>query len=153
MSDLERVDFASRLRRWDAQQAGVLPPPRGAPRAPCWTPSRRSPSSDLVAADLACGPGAISQRLLARFLAARRAWPSISIRPSPALGRGALGDLAGRLRWVEADLMTIDLARDLGEARVDAVLSTTAAPLAAARAPGPALSRHRGDPAPSAACS
>jgi SAM-dependent methyltransferase len=43
-----------------------------------------------------------------------------------ALGRGALGTLDGRLRWVEADLASPAWTEALGEHQVDAVLSTTA---------------------------
>jgi trans-aconitate methyltransferase len=124
MSELERVDFASWLRRWDAQQQGYLPHREARFEAMLDAVAALAPE-DLVAVDLACGPGAISQRLLARFPAAR----AVAVDLDPvllALGRGGLGDLGGRLRWVEADLMTIDLTRDLGEARVNAVLSTTA---------------------------
>jgi len=75
--------------------------------------------------DLACGPGSLSQRLLARFPEAR----AIAIDIDPvmlALGRGALGTIDGRLRWVAADLASRDWAMELGEEHVDAVLSTTA---------------------------
>src|SRR5262249_19184882 len=79
----------------------------------------------FVALDLACGPGAISQRLLARFPQAR----CVALDYDPtllALGRGALGDMDGRLRWVEADLRDPAWIEQLSETQVDAVLSTTA---------------------------
>ena len=43
-----------------------------------------------------------------------------------AIGRGALGTVDGRLRWIEADLASPDWLEALGETQVDAVLSTTA---------------------------
>jgi len=56
-----------------------------------------------VAVGLVCGPGSISQRLLARFPGARAV--AVDIDPVMlAIGRGAVGAVDGRLRWVEADL-------------------------------------------------
>ena len=43
-----------------------------------------------------------------------------------AIGRGALGTVDGRLRWIEADLASPDWLAALGEKQTDAVLSTTA---------------------------
>jgi SAM-dependent methyltransferase len=75
--------------------------------------------------DLACGPGSISQRLIARFPAAQ----AIAVDIDPvmvAIGRGALGTADGRLRWIEADLESPGWLEVLGETQVDAVLSSTA---------------------------
>lgn len=61
----------------------------------------------FVALDLACGPGSVSQRLLARFPGA---WV-VAVDMDPvmlALGQGALDTLGGRLRWIEADLASPD---------------------------------------------
>ncbi len=80
---------------------------------------------DFVALDLACGPGAISQRLLDRFPRAR----CVAIDMDPvmlALGQGALGTRDGRLRWVDADLASPAWTESVGEQSVDAALSTTA---------------------------
>lgn len=80
---------------------------------------------EFVALDLACGPGAISQRLLERFPLARCV--AVDIDPVLlAIGIGALGDMNGRLRWVEADLLADIWIELVGEAQVDAVLTTTA---------------------------
>jgi trans-aconitate methyltransferase len=68
---------------------------------------------EFVALDLACGPGAISQRLLSRFPKAR----SIAVGLDPVLltmGQAVLGNMGGRLRWVEADLMTPEWVGKLG---------------------------------------
>lgn len=78
-----------------------------------------------MALDLACGPGAISQRLLQRFPKAR----CIALDIDPVLvtmGQQVLGDMDGRLRWVEANLAEPEWVNKLGEGQVDAVLSTTA---------------------------
>ncbi|HEY7022015.1 MAG TPA: class I SAM-dependent methyltransferase [Ktedonobacterales bacterium] len=118
------VDWMEWIARWDAMQTAYLP----------FREERFSIMLDVVeqvvgdtfvALDLACGPGAISQRLLARFPLAR----CIAVDYDPALlalGRGALGNMDGRLRWVEADLRDPAWIEQLGETHVDAVLSTTA---------------------------
>jgi SAM-dependent methyltransferase len=79
--------------------------------------------------DLASGPAAISVRVLERFPKAR----SIAVDVDPvllAIGRGAHGDLDGRLTWVEHDLRDpawIDAVRvAAGRQYVDAVLTSTA---------------------------
>ena len=43
-----------------------------------------------------------------------------------AIGRGAIGTVDGRLRWIEADLASQEWLEALGETKVDAVLSSTA---------------------------
>jgi SAM-dependent methyltransferase len=118
------VDWASWLRRWDAQQALYLP---------AWE-NRFQTMLDVLdvvlpdgftAIDLACGPGSISRRLLARFPNAH----AIAVDIDPVLlelGRSTLGHAGGRLRWVEVDLSQEEWLDGLGEPRVDAVLSTTA---------------------------
>jgi SAM-dependent methyltransferase len=118
------IDWHAWLRRWDAQQAGYLPDREFRFTAMLNVLDILLPP-ELVALDLACGPGAISQRLLARFPRAR----SVAVDLDPvllALGQGALGTMDGRLRWVEADLMTEEWIGRIGEPQVDAVLSTTA---------------------------
>lgn len=79
----------------------------------------------FLALDLACGPGSLSQRLLTRFPAAR----SLAVDVDPVLltlGRHALGNMDGRLTWIEVDIRESDWPRQLGVAQVDAVLTTTA---------------------------
>ena len=83
----------------------------------------------LEVLDLASGPAAISLRVLDRFPKAR----SIAVDLDPvllAIGRGAHGDLHGRLTWVEHDLRYpawIDAVRvAAGRQYVDAVLTSTA---------------------------
>jgi SAM-dependent methyltransferase len=92
------IDWHAWLRRWDAQQAGYLPDREFRFTAMLDVLDILLPP-ELVALDLACGPGAISQRLLARFPRAR----SVAVDLDPvllALGQGALGTMDGRLRWV-----------------------------------------------------
>src|SRR5262249_37083371 len=79
----------------------------------------------FVALDLGCGPGSMSQRLLARFPNAQ----AIAVDLDPvllAVGRGALGSVDGRLRWVAADLTSPDWLDALGTAHLDTVVSSTA---------------------------
>src|SRR5436305_8621532 len=79
----------------------------------------------FVALDLACGPGSLSQRLLARFPQAR----CVAVDLDPvllAIGKGALGTYDGRLRWIEADLRQDEWVDQLGPATFNAAVSTTA---------------------------
>jgi SAM-dependent methyltransferase len=119
-----QIDWQSWLRRWDTQQAGYIPDREQRFTVMFDALAVLLPES-FVALDLACGPGSISQRLLNRFPGARAV--AVDIDPVlVAVGRGALGTLDGRLRWVETDLASPDWVAALGEEQVDAVLSTTA---------------------------
>ncbi len=123
-SETDQIDWKRWLLRWDAQQAGYVPEREERFRVMLDVLAALLPD-DFVALDLACGPGAISQRLLDRFSGARCV--AIDIDPVMlALGQGALGTHDGRLRWVDADLAAADWVAAAGEASVDAVLSTTA---------------------------
>lgn len=118
------VDWQTWLQRWDVQQTGYLPDREARFNVMLDALEMLLPP-DFLALDLACGPGAISQRLLQRFPQAR----CIAVDLDPfllALGQGALGDMQGRLRWVEADLNQPAWIDILGATPVDAVLSTTA---------------------------
>lgn len=121
---IQTIDWQSWLHRWDGQQTGYLPFREARFNAMLDVLEVLMPAS-FVAIDLACGPGSLSQRLLDRFPQAR----CVAIDLDPVLlkmGQAVLGDQNGRLRWVEADLMTVDLLTQIGESQVDAVLSTTA---------------------------
>jgi SAM-dependent methyltransferase len=119
-----QVDWEKWIMRWDAMQGAYLP----------YREERFTIMLDVVAQvvgetflalDLACGPGAISQRLLTRFPQAS----CVALDYDPALlalGQGALGAFSGRLRWVEADLRDPSWIGQPGETQFDAVLSTTA---------------------------
>jgi trans-aconitate methyltransferase len=124
VKDHAPVDWHSWLRRWDVQQTGYLPH-REARFTAMFDVLEALLPDEFVALDLACGPGAISQRLLARFPKAR----CVAVDLDPVLltmGQSALGNMGGRLRWVEADLTIPEWTTQLGEAQVDAVLSSTA---------------------------
>ena len=124
-AEVERqTDWREWLRRWDAQQTGYTPDREGRFAAMFNVLDVLLPDS-FVVLDLASGPGSISERLLARFPAAR----AIALDVDPvllAIGQGALGTVDGRLRWVDADLAAADWVERLGESQLDAVLSTTA---------------------------
>jgi SAM-dependent methyltransferase len=112
------------MQRWDRQQSGYLQDREQRFTAMLDVLEALLPER-FVALDLACGPGSISQRLLKRFPYAR----SVAVDFDPILlllGQEVLGDMQGRLRWVEADLRDPDWYTQLGEEHVDAVLSTTA---------------------------
>lgn len=118
------VNWMDWLQRWDAQQAAYLPDREARFNAMLDVLDILLPA-EFVALDLACGPGAISQRLLSRFPRAR----CVALDLDPVLltmGQAVLGDMGGRLRWVDADLMTPEWVNKLGESQLDAVLTTTA---------------------------
>lgn len=128
MSNLQEgvpIAWKSWLQRWDTQQAGYLPDREERFQVMLNVLETLLPEA-FVALDLCCGPGAISQRLLARFPQAR----CIAADLDPvllAMGQAVLGEMEGRLRWVEVNLMEQpDLAGVISEAQLDAVLSTTA---------------------------
>ncbi len=118
------IDWRSWLRRWDAQQTGYIPHREERIAAMLDVLEELLPE-EFVALDLACGPGSLSWRLLSRFPKAR----CVALDFDPvllAIGRGALGEAGGRLRWIEADLLAEDWVSRIGESGFDAVLSTTA---------------------------
>lgn len=118
------IDWRAWLERWDRQQAGALPEREERFSVMLDALEVLLPSS-FVALDLACGPGSLSQRLLTRFPAAR----CLAVDLDPVLltlGRNALGEMGGRLRWIEADIRDPTWPDRLEVARVDVVLTTTA---------------------------
>jgi len=118
------LNWSDWLQRWDGQQRGYLPEREQRFEVMLDVVEALLPEA-FVALDLACGPGSISQRLLTRFPQAR----CVAVDLDPVLltlGQGALGDMQGRLRWVEADLRDADWRTHLGEKQVDAVLTATA---------------------------
>jgi SAM-dependent methyltransferase len=123
-NETEQVDWKRWLQRWDAQQSGYVPEREERFRVMLDVLEASLPD-EFVALDLACGPGAISRRLLERFPGAR----CVAIDFDPvmlALGQGAVGSFDGRLRWIDADLAEQGWVESVGGAAVDAVLSTTA---------------------------
>lgn len=123
-SETPQLDWRDWMQRWDQQQSGYLPDREQRFTAMLDVLAALLPER-FVAVDLACGPGSISQRLLNRFPQAR----CVAVDFDPVLlllGQNVLGDMQGRLRWVEADLRNDSWLTQLGEEQVDAVLSTTA---------------------------
>jgi SAM-dependent methyltransferase len=125
------IDWQQWLQRWDAQQTRYLPD-REARFDVMLDAVEALTSPDCVALDLACGPGAISQRLLTRFPQAS----AIAIDYNPILlhlGQQALGTYDGRLQWLKGNLADPTWSESIrqalnaiGRTHVDAVLSTTA---------------------------
>ena len=123
-SETPNLNWHEWMQRWDRQQSGYLPDREQRFTAMLDVLEALLPER-FVALDLACGPGSISQRLLHRFPHAR----CVAVDFDPVLlllGQNELGDMQGRLRWVEVDLRGSSWYTQLGEDQVDAVLSTTA---------------------------
>ena len=83
-------DWSHWLARWDAQQAGYLPSREDRFNVMLDVLGALMADNFLVV-DLACGPGSISQRILARFPGAK----CIAVDLDPlllAMGQGVLGD-------------------------------------------------------------
>lgn len=111
------------LERWDRQQSGYVPDREQRFQAMLDVLEVLFPA-EFTAVDLASGPGSLSKRLLTRFPRAH----CVAVDLDPvllALGRGALGNMQGHLRWVEANLRDVEWIAQLGWEQVDAVLSTT----------------------------
>src|SRR5688572_402724 len=121
------IDWKSWLRRWDVQQSVHLTSREERFEIMLDTLEATvgvEANGEIVALDLACGPGAISQRLLSRFPAAR----TFAVDLDPvllALSQGALGTFEDRLTWLQEDLndpaWAEHLAERLGGRQLDAV--------------------------------
>lgn len=112
------------LHRWDAQQTIYIEHRERVFTVMFDILEQICPGPRLTVLDLACGPGAISQRFLRRFPQGR----AVALDTDPvllAIGQDALGDRNGRLRWVRADLRDPSWPEQVGTT-VDAVLSSTA---------------------------
>jgi trans-aconitate methyltransferase len=121
------TDWQRLLTDWDRQQSGYL-----RAREERFTAAldavevlRTGAPAEFTVVDLACGPGSFAQRVLDRFPAAR----VVAADMDPVLlgvGRAALGDAGGRLRWVDADLRDPAWPASLGVDSADVVVSSTA---------------------------
>jgi SAM-dependent methyltransferase len=123
-TDIPQLDWQDWMHRYDQQQSTYLPDREKRFTVMLDVLETLLPKH-FVALDLACGPGSISQRLLSRFPQAR----SVAVDIDPILlllGQQVLGDMQGRLRWVEADISEPSWHSRLGEEQVDAVVTTTA---------------------------
>jgi SAM-dependent methyltransferase len=79
----------------------------------------------FTAVDLGCGPGSLSVRLLRRFPRAQ----VLAVDYDPVvrqIGQGAIGNVGGRLTWIDAKLGAPGWTKTLPVRRVDAAVSTTA---------------------------
>jgi hypothetical protein len=121
---IDRSDARAWLVRWDRQQAGYIPEREERFRQMFDAVDALLPGR-FRAVDLASGPGSLSRRLLKRFPRARAT--AVDFDPVLlAIGRGALGDLGGRLSWAEADLRRPEWTSALPGRAWDVTLSTTA---------------------------
>ncbi|MHB8718236.1 MAG: class I SAM-dependent methyltransferase [Candidatus Dormibacteria bacterium] len=117
-----RPDWQRWYERWEAQQAHHMPDREERFEVITAALAVLAGEAPLLV-DLGSGPGSLAQRILAAIPRAR----AVAVDLDPvllAIGRNALGDLDGRLTFLDADL------RDPWESRlhspVDAAVSTTA---------------------------
>ncbi len=123
MTDLAPKEFDATgwVRRWDRQQAGYVPD-REESFALMLEILQRLGAAPGRLLDLGCGPGSLSDRVLARFPDAE----VIGLDLDPVmleLGRRTLGE---RVQWVQADLRTPDWPDAVPGGPVDAVVSAIA---------------------------
>jgi trans-aconitate methyltransferase len=118
------IDWKAWLARWDEQQTGYFAGARGPVHG-----NARCLGIHLARTFHRVGfglrPGSISQRILTRFPKAQ----CIAVDLDPDLltmGQNVLGNMNGRLRWVEASLLDSAWLGKLTTTHVDTVLSSTA---------------------------
>jgi SAM-dependent methyltransferase len=122
MSTTAATDWQRWLDRWEAQQGGYMPDREERFAVMIDTVEAVCGSAPHVV-DLGSGPGSLARRILDRLPDARVT--AIDMDPVLlAIGRNALGDCGGRLRWLDADLRS--RWRTQTEGPVDAAVSTTA---------------------------
>ncbi|MCI4351945.1 MAG: class I SAM-dependent methyltransferase [Thermoplasmata archaeon] len=112
------------LRRWDEQQASLLPSREVRFHVMLDVLEATVGRSPRVL-DLGSGPGSLSLRILQRFPRAR----CVAVDYDPVvlrIGLGALGSFRGRLSWVDAKLGAPGWTDRLPGGRYDAAVSTTA---------------------------
>ncbi|HSP64655.1 MAG TPA: class I SAM-dependent methyltransferase [Candidatus Deferrimicrobium sp.] len=115
-------DWQRWLERWEDQQGSYMPD-REARFAVIIDTIEALCGDAPSVVDLGSGPGSLSRRILDRLPGARVT--AIDMDPVLlAIGRHALGDQAGRLHWLDADLRS--RWKPAGEGRADAAVSTTA---------------------------
>lgn len=121
--DTTSIDWADWYERWERQQDAYVAHREA--RFAAMLDVLEALPVNFTAIDLACGPGSISRRVLARFPEAR----VVAIDFDPvmlAMARAAIPASGGRLTVVDADLANPSWATRLGITHVDAALSTTA---------------------------
>ncbi|MFZ0830289.1 MAG: class I SAM-dependent methyltransferase [Thermoplasmata archaeon] len=117
-------DWKAWLRRWDKQQASLLPSRERRFHIMLDVLEATVGRSPRVL-DLGSGPGSLSFRVLQRFPHAR----CVAVDYDPVvlrIGQGALGSYRGRLTWVDAKLGAPGWTRRLPPGKFDAAISTTA---------------------------
>jgi trans-aconitate methyltransferase len=119
------ADWEGWFKRWEAQQALYLP--EREPRFGVMIDILRAMVGDApTVIDLGCGPGSLAQRVADRLPGAH----VVAVDADPLLlelGRQAVGDRGGRIRWVDADLRDSELVKRIGlKGAADAAISTTA---------------------------
>jgi SAM-dependent methyltransferase len=117
-------DWKAWLERWDSQQESFNPHRERRFEVMLDVLAASLPKR-FTALDLGAGPGSLSLRLLRRFPSAR----SIAVDYDPVtrrIGQGAIGDVGGRLTWVDAKLGAPGWTDRLPRGPIDAALSTTA---------------------------
>lgn len=118
-------DWQDWFIRWDWQQESYIPL-REERFGVMLDVLGRVCGDEFTVIDLMCGPGAIAKRVTERFPKAR----VIAVDLDPVLmelGRQAVGDAGGRIRWEERDFRDPQWWSSIGhDGQVDAVLSTTA---------------------------
>lgn len=112
------------LEQWEQQQTGYLP--RREERFAVIVDALGSLLGDhFTVLDVGCGPGSLARRVLDAHPGAT----VLALDSDPLLleiGRRALTGYGDRLRWVDADLRDADWPAAVGQASVDAAVSTTA---------------------------
>jgi SAM-dependent methyltransferase len=120
---LASIDWDAWYDRWERQQEAYVA--HREPRFDAMLDMLESLPADFVAIDLACGPGSIARRIVARF--PRATVIAVDIDPVMlAMARAAVPEASGRLTVREDNLGDPTWADRIGVTKVDAVLSTTA---------------------------
>jgi SAM-dependent methyltransferase len=116
------TDWSRWLDRWEAQQGREMPDREERFTAMIDVLEDLCGTAPHVA-DLGSGPGSLARRIIERLPGARVT--AIDMDPVLlAIGRNALGDMGGRLSWLDADLRSRWSAQ--AEGPVDAAVSATA---------------------------
>lgn len=113
------------LTRWDRQQEGYIPLREERFDIMLTAIDVLLDTDDLTIVDLCCGPGSFTQRITRRFPKAQ----VVAVDLDPVLielARRAVGDVDGRVRYVEANLADYSWVEQLDITHADAVVSTTA---------------------------
>lgn len=112
------------LRRWDEQQSAYVANREDRFGVMLELAGLSAPAAPTVL-DLACGPGAIADRVLAAFPGAE----VVALDYDPVLlhvARGVLGEYGSRAEVIEADLVAPGWEQRLAGRQFDAVLTSTA---------------------------